>query len=618
MPEMMIPTEEAWPLDFGGPNLPFEPFPEAAENGSVGDRFEAMARRFPDRLAIRDGDVSLSYAELARLVDLVASACAVVGPAPGIVAVLLPHGYRFVASVLGVMAAGHVCVPLDWEHPTQRNRRIALHAGATAVVSAGEAAAQARELFQGSLPVIDLDRLEPGSGPKRPRAGPDDLACILYTSGSSGAPKGVVQNHRGAIHNVLERVNTAHIGPDDRLALFYSPAVIAGLGMMLIALLSGASLEVFSPIRLGAVALTRALRDSGATLVNCSPTLFRHIVDALEPDQRLDSLRLVTLGGERVDWGHVDAFRRGCRPGALMSVHLGGTEVWGLHSQWFVDETIRAQSPLLPVGRAMPGRRVSLIGDDGLAVPEGEVGEVVVASRHLALGYWREPELTAAVFGQAADDASVRTFRTGDLARQRPDGLREFIGRKDQQIKLRGYRIEPGEIESALRSCPGVADATVVVRRSVSGAARTLAAYVQLEPDTEGLRPRHLMAMLSQRVLAHMMPAAIIIMDTLPWLPNFKIDRQRLEQIDAERMAMPATPPDPLIAKVADVFNRTLGIAGATADDNLMSLGGDSLNATEIALELKTRFGLDVDAGHFESARSIAEWAERIAARRQR
>ncbi len=218
----MSQPSDALPLDHGGPTTAFEPFPESAEAGSLGQRLEQMARRYPDRLAIRDGEDCMTFAELAERVSRIAAAAAAACPPPGVVAVLLPHGWLFVAAALGVAAAGHACVPLDAEHPADRNHRIAQHAGVAVVVSAGEHAARARALFGGEVPVIDLDHL--AAAPRPPDPGPEAVAYILYTSGSTGAPKGVFQDHRGVLHNVLEWVNTGHIGPDDRMALFYSPA----------------------------------------------------------------------------------------------------------------------------------------------------------------------------------------------------------------------------------------------------------------------------------------------------------------------------------------------------------------------------------------------------------
>ena len=609
----MTSEPETLPLDHGGPTNAFEPFPENAQNASIGDLLAEIARLYPDRLAIRDGATSLCFAEMAELVNRIAAAAAAACPPPGVVAVLLPHGYRFVAATLGVVAAGLACVPLDAEHPADRNRRIAAHAGAAAVVSAGPDAAEARALFGGELPVIDLDDL-PAAPPPPPPA-PDAVACILYTSGSTGTPKGVYQDHRGVLLSIAEWVNTLHLGSGDRMALFYSPASIAGFFQLLMNLLSGSSLEVMSPARLGARALARQVRRSGVTVINCSPTLFRHIVEALEPGQDLDDVRLVTLGGERVDWGVVDVFSGACPPDAKLMVHMGATEAWALHSHWFVDEAVRSSSPQqLPVGRNLPGRTVTLTGEDGRAVPDGETGEVVVTGRGLALGYWREPELTAQAFGVDRLDPDIRSYRTGDLAIQRPDGLRVFAGRKDDQIKLHGYRVEPGEVEVLLRGCAGVRDAAIVVRRSPAGVAIALAAYVELQPDAGDLHPRHLMTLLAQRAPAHMTPAAITILEALPWLPNFKIDRQALQALDAEAVERAEEPADPLTLALAQIYERVLGVVGATADDNLLSLGGDSLNATEIALELKARYGLSVEIADLVPTRSIAEWAERIRA----
>ena len=456
--------------------------------------------------------------------------------------------------------------------------------------------------------MIDLDTLGEAAPPPPPPP-PEAVAYILYTSGSTGTPKGVFQDHRGVLQNVLEWVNTGHVGPHDRMAQFYSPASIAGLGKFMISLLSGASVDIMSPAKLGARALARQVRRSGATLINCSPTLFRHIVEALEPGRQLDDVRLVTLGGERVDWGILETFRRACRPDAKLMVHMGATEVWVLHSQWFVDEALRASSPQLPVGRSLPGRTVRLLDDHGGPVPDGEAGEVVVSGRGLALGYWREPELTANAFG-----AEPRSYRTGDLAIQRPDGLRVFAGRKDDQIKLHGYRVEPGEVEALLRGCPGVRDAAIAVRRSPAGMPVALAGYVELHPDAGEMHPRHLMTLLAQRIPAHMIPASVTILDALPWLPNFKIDRQALQALDAEAARRAEAPADPLTLAVAAIYERVLGVVGATGEDNLLSLGGDSLNATEIALELKARYGLEVEINDLVPTRSITGWADRIRA----
>ena len=595
------------PLDHGGPtDRPYEPLPAAALERSVHGQFAEAARRFAGRTAIREGDLKVSYAELHALSARIAAAAAGLAAA-GPVAVLSPHDHRFVAAALGAMGSGRPCIPLDADHPLERNARIARHAGAAGVVSAGALAAQARALFGAELEVLDLETLPAAPAPADPD--PDEVAYILYTSGSTGEPKGVFQSHRGVLHDTQELIDASHSNPQDRLAMFYSPATIAGLNIMLTALLSGGALELMSPVKLGAEGVVRELRAGGSTVVNCSPTLFRHVVQALGAGERLDDLRLVVLGGERVGWGDLDVVRRGCRPGTLFGVHLGATECWTLHSRWFVDEAVRATSPSLPVGRRMPDRKVTLVDEAGAPVAEGDTGEVLVSSRYIALGYWRDPELTARAFGVDPDDPSSRTYRTGDLARRRPDGLLEFEGRKDQQIKLRGYRIEPGEVEAALRACPGVRDAALVVRRDPAGAPRALIGYVELEDGVRGLQPRHILSMARRRTPAHMWPASVTVLPRLPWLANFKIDRQRLEALDAERAAATSAPADPATAAMTAAFEAVLEMTGVSPDDSLASLGGDSLQAVNLMLRLEAEFGLKLDRSSFDASRTIAEWA---------
>jgi acyl carrier protein len=265
------------------------------------------------------------------------------------------------------------------------------------------------------------------------------------------------------------------------------------------------------------------------------------------------------------------------------------------------------------VGRGIPGRRVDIVGADGNPLPDGEIGEVRVSSRHIALGYWRDPELTASSFTVDPDDPLQRQYRTGDLVRRRADGLVEFVGRKDKQIKLHGYRIEPDEVEAALKTCAGVAAAAVLVRHDAAGMPMALAGYVQLQTAERGISADRISAMVRERVPPYMMPAEIVILDELPWLPNFKIDRQRLEQIDAvhlsERLPMASSP---LVGELIEAFMQVTKAPGATPADNVLSLGGDSLQALELMLEIGRRFRLVVPEQAQDPTRTIAQWADDI------
>ena len=597
---------------------PFEPLPPEAAERSVIDLFRETARRFADRLAVQDQIRRLTYGELAREVDtLGAATAAAAGARPGPVATLLPCDAGAPMALLAAFAAGRGVVPLDAADPPERLRLIAQNAEPAVLITTRALAATARSLFPGDFPVVELDR------PRTPRAdvdlngaGPDDLAYIIYTSGSTGRPKGVFQNQRGLLHDLIQLVNGMRITREDRLAMVFPASVVAGLRSIFGALLTGAELHVLPPGELGSTGLARELRARGVTLFRSSGTLFGRLVQGLAPGERLDSLRMVGLGNDRVDWSHFDAFRRICRDDALFACHAGATECSTLFVEWIVDEAARGDGDRLPVGRPFADRRVSLIDEQGRAVPDGEIGEFVVSSRRLAQGYWRDPELTARAFKVDPDDPLARVYRTGDLGRRRPDGLYEFHGRRDHQIKLHGVRIELGEIEAALRACQGVLDGAVVVRRDETGLASALAAYVQLQPGVTGLVSRHLLAMLGRRLAAPMIPAAVIVLDELPWLPGSKIDRMALEQMDRRRAAQaPGDISDPLLRQVARVFEDVLRVTGATAEDSIASLGGDSLQAVEVVIQLQHRLGVTVSFEAFQRSQSIAELTAWISGR---
>jgi acyl-coenzyme A synthetase/AMP-(fatty) acid ligase/acyl carrier protein len=307
-------------------------------------------------------------------------------------------------------------------------------------------------------------------------------------------------------------------------------------------------------------------------------------------------------------------FCRACRPDAVFGVHLGATECSTLYLQWFMRHGGPVPEQTLPVGRPIAGWDVALLDDHGDPVTDGEPGEFVVSGQHLALGYWRDAAATAAAFSTAPGGAG-RTFRTGDLGIRRADGLYEHRGRKDGQLKLRGNRIETGDIEQALRRCTGVKDGAVAARRNDRGAPNVLIGYVELQPGTRGLLPRHVQAMLARQLPAHMVPARVIILDALPRLPNFKIDRVALAALDDTRARQPNDGGDLLVNDVIHVFESVLGTSGATADDTVFTLGGDSLQAVSIAQALEEKFALAAQPA--DRLLTIREIAAQIARLRQ-
>ena len=571
-------------------------------------RLAALAASLGERIALCDLGHALTFAEVVAGSEAIAGALqALRRRGDGPIAVLAPLDNRFYLAFLGVLRAGGIALVLDPEHPRGRLRLIAARAGVEAILTTQALAGDAAALVAPGTAVVTVDSaLVAGRRPiGDPR--PEGPAYILYTSGSTGAPKGVVHSHANAINDAAINRISPGFTPDDVSAVYYAGTmgtVRNGLGI----LLAGGQLHVLPARRLGAGPLVEEIRRRRLTVLQGVPTLFRRIADTVSGGPPLETVRLVRLVGDRSQWSDLDLARRTCGPDVQMQVSIGSTECSSTFAAWTVDEALRAPGRL-PVGRPPPGVSVALVDEQGAPVGEGEPGEAIVSSRRLALGYWREPALTAAAFGAAPQDEAMRTFATGDICLRRADGLLEFVGRKDRMVKIRGHRLEPGEVEADLREIEGVADAAVVVRRRTDGLATTLIGYVERGPDDCGLLPRHILALLSQRLPAYMLPSAIHF-GPLPRLPNLKLDRLALERTDAERTTEPRLrTADPILDATARVFEAVVGCHGATGDDDLLSLGGDSLQAVELILELERRLAVAVSPEVFNQSRTIAELA---------
>jgi amino acid adenylation domain-containing protein len=517
--------------------------------------------------------------------------------------------------MLGVLSAGRGFVPLDASQPLERNRLIASQADVAAAISAGDLASQVRTLFPQALHVVDINAIY-DMAPSKSDIGPapGDLAFIVYTSGSTGRPKGAYHTHRNLLHDVLQQTNTLHLNTEDRVALVYSPVVVGAIREIMLALLNGAALHILPPNELQPTGLVREIESRCITIFRTVPPLLRRIAEALGSDRRLNGVRVVGLGSQRVDWSDYDLFRRHFSPEAFLIVGIGATECGGNFAHWFVDERERIAGGRLPIGRVLPDVKITIEAEDARPVQDGEVGEFVLASRYIALGYWRDSALTAETFSTDLTDPATRIFKTGDIGRLRPDGLLEYAGRKDQMVKLRGHRVEIGEIEFALCACPGVEDAAVVVRKNEAGEPQSLIAYVEARPGAHDVAPAALTSVLAHHLPAYMVPAAIVLVDELPRLPNLKLDRVQLGLMDGRRKTRMLDPiEDPVVNEVAQVFKQVLSVSGATPEDNVASLGGDSLQAVKVAIELENRFGVAISGHLFDASQTIVDVARWIA-----
>ena len=516
--------------------------------------------------------------------------------------------------MLGVLAAGRAYVVIDADSPTERRALIISQTGACAIIVNCAAITNDPAFLLPELPIIDVDDL---SWPERPVHGlrhhPDDMAAIYFTSGSSGQPKGVALSHRSILHWVQSFTAAAGITCADRMLSVFSASVSASHRSIFGALLNGGSLHILPPLDVGVIGLVQQVRARGITVYHSVPALLRRIADCLGPGERLATVRIAHVGGDRVDWTDVDECRRCFSPDVLIYSTLSSTEA-GPFLFWFVDDALRDTTTCPPVGRAAPGWKVMIVDDEGQPTPEGDIGDIVVAGRFIALGYWHGPKLGVLAFPGDPADPKGRVFEGGDRGRRRPDGLIEFVGRNDQQIKLHGYRIEIDEVELATRKCAGVKDAAIAVRRGEFGVPQAMAAYVEPSPGAEAISSRSLRLQLTKYLPRHMISATFHVVEQLPRLSNLKIDRIRLARIDANRVEQIVnTADEPLISDVIQIFELVLGEVGATGEDSVSSLGGDSLQMVKVAIELENHFGIAIPPDIFESLQTIGELAQWLA-----
>jgi amino acid adenylation domain-containing protein len=576
-------------------HLSYRPFERSQIEQSISSRFAEQVAQFPNRPAIWTEQYQWTYQELSARVDAMASALLDrLGDGEGRVALIFDHNAPMIAGILATMRAGKAYVPLDPGYPEQRLQMMLQDSSPQAILIEAKHRDLANRLCGASLPIIVEGETQPSALTKFPLSDPRDLAYILYTSGSTGQPKGVMQNHRNVLHFIRAYTNGLLLAPTDRLTLLSSYSFDAAVMGIFGGILNGACVCPWSVRDSGFAELGAWIRKAGISVYHSTPTVFREFLAASDPSERF-SVRRVVLGGEAVLRRDVDRFRQFFEPGTILVNGLGPTEST-VTLQHFIDHDTELKANLVPVGRPVSDTRIVLRDEKGRE-SERE-GEMTFVSEHVALGYWRRPDLNAQSFGEYPDVPGLRWYRSGDLARWNEDGNLEFLGRKDSQIKIHGVRIELGDIEAALQQQSGVAEA-VAVGRTVSGSALPkLIGYVRRSPGA-ALDDRKHSEQIRKGVRAllpsTMVPNIIVFLDAFPKTPTGKIDRLALpepseirsskESADDPRYVPPSNQTERDLVKL---WQDVLGIERVSVTDDFRSLGGDSLTALRLLFRMKT------------------------------
>lgn len=551
--------------------------------------FARQAREHPDRVAVTDGTAGLTFAEVDSAANHLAHRLRALGVVRGVrVGLCLHRCADFLVTVLAVLKAGGAYVPLDPAYPAARLDTMVRDAACAVVVTSADLAAKLE-----SVPVPLMFRptsvsTMDGTAPDDGGVGPDDLCYLIYTSGSTGRPKGIALRHAGVLNNLLDLNTRFGVGPGDSVlalsSLSFDMSVYEFLGVTI------AGGTVVIPER------TRAKNPShwvdliarhGVTVWNSAPALLELLVGQAERAGRdLTSLRLALLGGDWISTTLPDRLR--VHAPRLRFISLGGATEASIHSTIYEVSRTDPDWVSIPYGRPMANQRVYVLDPARLPVPVGVAGELYLAGDGLARGYVGDEALTAAKFVEWSYGPVVgeRLYRTGDLARYGPDGQLELLGRIDFQVKIRGVRIETGEVEAVLLRHPGV-QACAVTACGTTDTARRLVAYTVPCPGSEfttaALR-EHVMALLP----AALVPARFVVLDALPLSPNGKVDRQALPApLDDRRHDVSAPgdidlPRDLWERRVAEAWQQILGGPRIGRDSDFFALGGDSFAAMRI------------------------------------
>ncbi|MER5789805.1 amino acid adenylation domain-containing protein [Streptomyces sp. NPDC001980] len=567
-------------------------------DATVHEVFTRIAETTPDRTALVTPTASVTYGELHEASTASARALVAAGVRPGdLVAVRLGRGIAWITAYLAVLKAGAAMLPVSTREPDQRVALLLADSGAKAVIGKGLTA-------PAGLPVLDAG----ASGP-RDTALPGDLraespAYVMYTSGSTGVPKGVVVSHRNVLRLVVNS-GFARFGPDMRVlqtgAVSFDATTFEVWGPLLA---GGCVVLVDDDTILDAARLGAALREHAANTLWLTAPLFSQLAGQ-EPGL-FAPLRELFVGGDVVVGRHVAAVMAAC-PDLRVVNGYGPTENTTFSTLHTITEADTAGT--IPIGLPPANSSAYVLDEARSPVPAGTAGELYVGGDGVALGYLNRPELTAERFLTDPFRRGGRMYRTGDLALRRADGVIEFLGRTDDQVKVRGFRIELREIEEALRGHPEVVDAVVVLRdRGPEPADRYLVGYAAA---TSWLDSRDLRAYLASKLSPHLVPGYLVVLDELPLTAHGKVDRAALP----DAVSMPDMPEEYVPAeseaekRLVSLWEGLLGIDTPGVLDSLLDLGVDSLGAARLSRAIADEFGRSIPVSEILGRPTIRELA---------
>lgn len=576
------------------------------------DLFTDTVEKYAGNIAITSKGRRLTYQELDARSNVVANTILnILGDGKSPVALLLTHDLDAIVAVLGVIKTGRPYVAMDLSFPLERMNQIMDDSQAAMILCDNEYHPAALELqnVRSSIHLININELDYSNdtAPYKVEISAKDACIIYYTSGSTGKPKGVVWGHQQLISNVVHNANAMYLSPSDVYMFVTSIAFASSRSPIFDVLASGGQISMFDIKAEGISALRDWMVTERVTLFRGGVQVFRTLFSELEEGFMFPSLRAVGLGGQSSTPGDIALCRAHTSSGCSFLHSLVNTEV-GVLTAFHITSDMTVVGEFVPLGKPLPDKEIVLVDEVGNTVPDGEEGEIVVHADFFAPGYLNDDALNAQKYRHNPDGTT--TYFSGDIGCWSKDGFLEHHGRKDDLVKIRGYRINLLGIESAIRKIEFVRDVAVTVR-SLKGrlGTRQLVAYVITSPN-EVLTVGDIRYAVSGELPEYMVPSLVVFLESLPQLPNGKVNRLALPE-PPERQALDS---DNLPENVTDetliaIWKKVLNLDIVGVNDNFFELGGDSLLAMQLLLEIERKFSRKMPLSLISRASNIREQA---------
>lgn len=565
---------------------------------TIHSRFDEMAGLFSENEAITFKEKVLTYRELKQQADhLAGGIIQALGTEKARIAIYLEDGMMQPLAILGILKAGKTYVALDPSFPIDRNLLMMKNSQCSLLLTNNMNISQVKS-FAGNLPLLNIDEVlaDELHAFENISVAPEEPAFITYTSGSTGTPKGVVQTHENMLHFMMRMYTINCSLPEDRWAFFYSLSFSAHAMPIYTALLNGATLCMFDLKKDNFTEFSKWLRQEKITNSLMIPSILRQFTATLGSGRKFPKLKTILVGGETLYRSDVEKIREHLKDDAVVYNIYASSEAY-LARAYKIEHDAVIKGNIVPIGYAVPGIDISIIEEDDKRSDPFQTGEIVLTGKYLAKGYWGQDELTARDFG--INEEGIPTFRSSDLGYKLSDACVVHVGRSDAMIKLRGYRIDLGEIENSMMDLKQVKEIAVAVKENLFGTKHIIAYYV--ERENADLDPHYLKLAVLRNLPDYMVPTHFIALDALPKNDIGKIDYKHLPEPDWEsynRSKDVEMPGNSTEEELKEIFERILEVSPIGMDENIMDVGADSLRLFVAFDEVEKRFGkkLNVDS----------------------